>query len=226
MKPQIDSVETGNEKVAYSVDAKVLSCFRERHARALEAAVAHYGLLREGMPNFLHAVPGEAILAQMEAHWEKTRTAERSGSFSGWFTAMMISSDWEGLVAMGNPFGEALRQAHDLIAVVHCCKCKGEKPTFYVGRGSLPRNWQVEAHVGNPFLLGVHGDRAGVVKLYRDKVLRGELEGLLEALFTRWKNLNFEAIQLACWCSPAACHGDVIKDWLLCRWLEHSLNPQ
>ena len=77
--------------------------------------------------------------------------------------------------------------------VVHCKRAEHD---VYIGR---PSKW------GNPFVIGQHGDRAEVIRLYRawakgkglDKAAKTELRGKV----------------LGCWCSPAACHGDVLAEW-------------
>lgn len=78
--------------------------------------------------------------------------------------------------------------------VVHC---KREQYDVYIGR---PTKW------GNPFLIGKDGDREEVVRKYREWLLtqpqliedaRNELRGKV----------------LACWCSPQACHGDVLSEF-------------
>jgi|TARA_R100000049_G_C1922742_1_gene67680 hypothetical protein len=63
----------------------------------------------------------------------------------------------------------------------------------YIGR---PSKW------GNPFVIGIHGNREQVIKLYEDYLFNnydlmanmGELEGKT----------------LVCYCKPEACHGDVL----------------
>jgi hypothetical protein len=86
--------------------------------------------------------------------------------------------------------------------VVHC---KREKYTVYIGRPSV---------LGNPYVIGKDGNRAEVIHKFEqyardnDKVLRAidELQ---------------EDDVIGCWCSPHACHGDVIvKIW---RERKHSL---
>lgn len=74
--------------------------------------------------------------------------------------------------------------------VVHCRK---EPFDVYVGRPSM---W------GNPFKIGVHGDREEVLRKYEEYV-RNEplLMGALPEL--RGKTLG-------CWCSPLPCHGEVL----------------
>ena len=84
---------------------------------------------------------------------------------------------------------------------------KRNKCDVYIGRGSP---------FGNPFRIGDDGDRELVLskfgiyfnqrltdQSFRDKVL--ELKGKV----------------LGCWCSPLACHGDVIIEYL-----EHETLPQ
>ncbi len=70
----------------------------------------------------------------------------------------------------------------------------------YIGRGSV---------FGNPFVLGVDGNREQVIEKYRAWFL----EKVGDPAFRRevWK---LEGEKLMCFCSPLACHGDVLKWWL------------
>ena len=63
---------------------------------------------------------------------------------------------------------------------------------------------------GNPFSIGKDGTREEVIAKYRvyfydrianDPVFRRAVEGL-------------RGYYLGCWCSPLACHGDVIVEYL------------
>ena len=65
----------------------------------------------------------------------------------------------------------------------------------HIGR---PSKW------GNPFVIGVHGNRADVIKKYKKYILnRPEL---LDALH------ELKGKRLGCYCKPAACHGDVLVE--------------
>ena len=75
------------------------------------------------------------------------------------------------------------------------------KADVYIGRGSP---------FGNPYVLGVDGDRNEVIRLYRiyfyDKIMR-------DSKF----RLDVEALRgkkLGCHCHPMSCHGDVIVEYL------------
>jgi hypothetical protein len=76
--------------------------------------------------------------------------------------------------------------------VVHCKKSPYD---IYCGR---PSDW------GNPFTIGKDGTREDVIRKYREWILKqpdlmsrlGELKGKV----------------LACWCSPQACHCDVLVE--------------
>lgn len=77
--------------------------------------------------------------------------------------------------------------------------------TVYIGRGT---KW------GNPFVIGTHGDRAQVVELHR-RWLAGDPE--VAAMVPGLTPPTVEEIRrelagrvLACWCKPAACHGDTL----------------
>ena len=74
--------------------------------------------------------------------------------------------------------------------VVHC---KREPYDVYIGRPSI---W------GNPFVIGVDGDRDCVIRLYEEYV-RGSPE-LMKSL------PELEGKILGCWCHPLPCHGDVL----------------
>jgi hypothetical protein len=73
--------------------------------------------------------------------------------------------------------------------LVYSKRAKHPEEAVYIGRGSP---W------GNPFIIGIHGDRAEVIRRYECEVL---------------PNLNIEPLRgknLLCWCKPLACHGDSI----------------
>jgi hypothetical protein len=59
---------------------------------------------------------------------------------------------------------------------------------------------------GNPFHLGVDGDRAECIARYRDALVSGELAVSVDDV---WRDLGGH--DLACWC-PAGepCHADVL----------------
>ncbi len=63
----------------------------------------------------------------------------------------------------------------------------------YVGR---PSAW------GNPFVVGVHGDREAVIKQYEIWLKQNKL---LMSLLPRIRGKD-----LACWCAPRQCHADVL----------------
>jgi len=66
---------------------------------------------------------------------------------------------------------------------------------IYIGRGSI---W------GNPFYIGIHGDREEVIDLYRQYIL-GNLLLLSQIKLLKGKILG-------CHCKPNNCHGDVLVD--------------
>ena len=77
--------------------------------------------------------------------------------------------------------------------VVHCKRAKYD---VYIGR---PSKW------GNPFAIGRDGSRADVVRKYEEYLLKND--ALLESLH------ELHGKVLACWCAPAACHGDVLAKY-------------
>lgn len=92
------------------------------------------------------------------------------------------------------------------------------KDAVYVGR---PTKW------GNPFKIGIHGDRDKVVELFRivaEHIMVPFVEqdstlsiGFNNEEANNWK-LTFDADDirelkgkdLVCWCAPLACHADVL----------------
>lgn len=77
--------------------------------------------------------------------------------------------------------------------VVHC---KRSAHDVYIGR---PSKW------GNPFVIGRDGSRAEVIQKYRAWAQAKGLDIQAKA--------ELRGKTLACWCSPLACHGDVLAEW-------------
>lgn len=65
----------------------------------------------------------------------------------------------------------------------------------YIGRGS---KW------GNPFVIGKDGNRATVIRKYREWIMAQPQ--LLNSLH------ELKGKRLGCFCAPKACHGDVLKE--------------
>lgn len=76
--------------------------------------------------------------------------------------------------------------------VVHCKRAPYD---VYIGR---PSPW------GNPFKIGRDGDRDEVIAKYRAWIVQQP------ALMARLPELRGKV--LGCWCSPDACHGDVLAE--------------
>lgn len=76
--------------------------------------------------------------------------------------------------------------------VVHKKKARYD---IYIGR---PSRW------GNPFEIGKDGDRATVIRKYREWIL--QQPQLLEDIH------QLRGKVIACWCAPLACHGDVLAE--------------
>ena len=65
---------------------------------------------------------------------------------------------------------------------------------IFIGR---PSKW------GNPFIIGVHGNRKEVVRQYQ--LWLAENEKLLEALPELFGK------RIACFCAPSLCHGHILR---------------
>lgn len=91
---------------------------------------------------------------------------------------------------------------------------------IYIGRPN--KTYLLKGSVlQNPFAIGRDGDREEVIVkyrqwLWREVQKRGEVFDELVQIANRVK--NGEAVQLACWCKPLKCHGDVVKacvEWMI-----------
>ncbi len=84
----------------------------------------------------------------------------------------------------------------------------------YVGRGK-------GSVLGNPFKMRNEGEREQVVQKYRSWLWRQIQLQNKEVIreLARLANLAKRGdLELACWCKPKACHGDVLKaciEWML-----------
>jgi len=78
-----------------------------------------------------------------------------------------------------------------------------EKYDVYIGRGSP---------FGNPFKIGVDGDREQVITKYRD-YFYNRIKN--DAVF-RQQVKQLKGKILGCFCKPLPCHGDVIVEYLEC----------
>lgn len=71
--------------------------------------------------------------------------------------------------------------------------------------------------LGNPFIIGEDGDRNEVIekyKIYFDRKMLNDKE-FKESFYQLAEDYKrYETIQLACWCSPQKCHGDILKQAL------------
>lgn len=84
-----------------------------------------------------------------------------------------------------------------------------DPPYFYIGRPEA---------LGNPFKIGEDGTREVVIARYKtwligqyasdDIPIRTAIDRLVKL------HLEGKSITLVCWCAPAKCHGDVIKEFV------------
>ncbi len=87
--------------------------------------------------------------------------------------------------------------------VIHWRDRERHDRVSYVGRAA-PRQGLTASAFGNPYRVDVDGTRAEVIERYREWILtRPELLARLHELRGR---------VLACWCSPEACHADVLAE--------------
>jgi len=88
------------------------------------------------------------------------------------------------------------------VKVTHCHGWTRDTETsVYIGRPS---------QFGNPFRMWTQDDRADVIAKYE----KWFNDRIAEDKDFRKSVLALSGKDLACWCAPRACHGDVILAWL------------
>lgn len=79
--------------------------------------------------------------------------------------------------------------------------------------------------LGNPFKIGVYGDRATCIQAYEawliNQIKQGNLE--IKAALTHIANqATSGGVDLVCCCAPQVCHGEIIKQLVLQLLIERS----
>lgn len=74
--------------------------------------------------------------------------------------------------------------------------------SVYIGRGSP---------LGNPFIIGIHGDLENVIKMHRMH-LANKLISRDPAIEVAMRNLHHDS-KLVCFCAPKPCHGNTIEEF-------------
>lgn len=106
---------------------------------------------------------------------------------------IMACCIWMGLCTLVTILKNYWRGVEMIELVVHCKKSRFD---VYIGR---PSKW------GNPFKIGIDGDREQVIEKYRKWLLSNP--ALLRCLS------ELKGKVLGCWCKPDACHGDVLVEY-------------
>lgn len=96
--------------------------------------------------------------------------------------------------------------------IVHCMR---EPYDIYIGRGLAPHPGKEHPQLGNPFVIGKHGDRKEVLDLYR----RYAVHRFKTEPEFRTKVRLLKGRKLGCWCAntgsltkddPTICHGQIL----------------
>lgn len=74
--------------------------------------------------------------------------------------------------------------------------------SIYIGRGSP---------LGNPYIIGIHGDLDQVLKMYRTYLVN-KLISRDPAIETAMRNLTPDS-KIVCFCAPKPCHGNIIEEF-------------
>ncbi len=82
--------------------------------------------------------------------------------------------------------------------------------SVYIGRGSV---W------GNPFRIGLDGDRDAVCEKHREYLKDRVASGLI----TVQQLASLHGKDLVCFCAPLRCHGDTLVE--AAEWATKQLNP-
>ena len=91
--------------------------------------------------------------------------------------------------------------------MIHIGK-KWDSKAQYIGRGSP---------LGNPFVIGKHGDRDRVCDLYQlwfDGKVAAKDEVVMRELRRLYRLAREGELVLGCFCAPNRCHGETIKSFL------------
>lgn len=100
------------------------------------------------------------------------------------------------------PPAPSVQQAAEVPERIQLRRSKGWRKPPGAVVVSRPSRW------GNPFRVGIDGDRAACVDAYRRALLAGEL-----AVTAADVRRELAGRDLACWCPPGApCHGDVLLE--------------
>lgn len=83
---------------------------------------------------------------------------------------------------------------------------RNEAYDVYIGRAGKGRT----GPFGNPFIVGRDGERGECVELFRRWFYSEEGREMRELVDARIKKGD----RLGCFCKPAACHGDVIAEYI------------
>jgi hypothetical protein len=95
--------------------------------------------------------------------------------------------------------------------VVHC---KRDRFDIYIGRGSI---------YGNPYKIGLDGTRNEVIKKYKDWIVSDRyIPTIYKPSIEEIKLLKGKI--LGCWCTPKACHGDVLIE--LANTIKEQINDK
>jgi len=100
------------------------------------------------------------------------------------------------------------------IWIVHHGRYEGDLDGAYVYCGRSKSHDNV---LGNPFRIGVDGDRDEVIRKFKVWVWneyqkKGGLYHKLNMIVKMFEDRN---LILGCWCSPLRCHCEVIRDFIL-----------
>lgn len=81
----------------------------------------------------------------------------------------------------------------------------------YLGRPKAGQHWGF----GNPFMTGRDGNRDAVIEKFEQWLLHGRTFNCVDATESRrqWMLDNLHKLKgkrIGCFCSPKACHGDVL----------------
>jgi len=106
-----------------------------------------------------------------------------------------------------------------MLEVVNVKKLVSSDDLVYIARKCGKFNG---SPLGNPFKIGRDGTREQVIEKYRNwlwKMMKSrDVKVCSELKMLVDKVRNGEKVLLGCWCSPSACHGDIIVrcvNWII-----------
>ena len=166
------------------------------------------GKLARRLDRLLQRLPGLCVLAPEDPQGVIAGYAQARGlsletqAASPTHVVLVGDAAWLATVDASAWAGLPLRRVHVPITRVVNVDREQRADVVYIGRGTP---W------GNPYALGQDGDREEVIRKFRYDF---ERDLLRDGARFKQRLRALQGKRLGCHCKPAACHGDVLAEYL------------